>query len=225
MSAVRCTTTSVPPDVAPQPGRSRIPWTSEAWIGPRHKAGRALTRGAPTTLSGATTGEGPHPRRSARRPDRDHHPRCHSGSIAEPGVSQTFSRTCFVGAGIGNATAKRGPVVHEAAPFFHHVSAPVRCLGLVLEGMRKRGLGDLVRVIRHLRTPVAECAAEPVHGQIRPAQGAQQVRHGILGQGNPRLAAWKYEFIPNSTGVAAPRRHAARPSPHPTAAPDAPARL
>ena len=56
-------------------------------------------------------------------------------------------------------------VVHQLAPLGEEVAAPIGGLEGVTDRMRQRHLDDVVRMVRCLRRPVAERAAETVRGE------------------------------------------------------------
>ena len=52
------------------------------------------------------------------------------------------------------------PLLHKNTAFFQSVRAPVRRLGLVVQGVRKRELDHVSRVVRAVAGPISKSAAK-----------------------------------------------------------------
>jgi IS5 family transposase len=70
------------------------------------------------------------------------------------------------------------PRLHQLAPLFEKVTAPVGRFGLVLDHMGKRGLTNLVCEMGALRCPIAEGGTEAMHRHALDLHTAEYIARG-----------------------------------------------
>jgi hypothetical protein len=84
----------------------------------------------------------------------------------------------YVACDVGLLTIRR-PCLHQLAPLFQRVAAPVRLLGLVANRVRKGGLGNLARELGLVPRSIAKGRAEAMRREIASSHSPQrhQQRH------------------------------------------------
>ena len=97
-----------------------------------------------------------------------------------------------------------GPRVHQVETLLQQIPAPIRRLDFVADGMRKRHLDNLARIVRPLGGPIAEGRPEAMRGQIASAHSAQQHEKRHVGEraagfapGNTKAAPYPLLFDDN----------------------------
>src|SRR5262245_10399396 len=85
--------------------------------------------------------------------------------------------------------AELGPRLHQPAPLLEQITAPIRGLDRVWDGVRQRHLGDLVRERRAIRRPVSERAAQAMNGDIVARELLDQLAQRVGADRLPWLEA------------------------------------
>jgi hypothetical protein len=93
------------------------------------------------------------------------------------------------------APALPRPGIHQLAALGEKIAAPVGGLGLVGDGMRQRGLGNLAGDLGKLRRPIAEGRAEPMRRQVDAPSGIG-VSIAMFDSGLPALTLGKAKYPP-----------------------------